>query len=230
MLDANFDERIGVGEIASFADVARAPVRRMSEPLSQTDILRFRERACRVAEQLFLESGPGAVTMRQVAAKLGVSHMTPYRYFRDRKALLAALKTAATDRLSEALELAETSASSSATGVAAINAAYVDFALEHPHRYRLAFQLDAGEPSQCPDLRRATQRLQSIMSRQAQHLSPTAPRASRLDVALWASTHGLLALELAGKLAPGATRRLHEPMVRALVLGLRTDPVDPPSQ
>ena len=44
--------------------------------------------------------------MRQLAAELGVSPMTPYRYFEDKDAILAAVRTRAFDRFAEALELA----------------------------------------------------------------------------------------------------------------------------
>ena len=46
----------------------------------------------RRAERLFAEHGVEAVTMRQLAAALGVSPMTPYRYFKDKDAILAAVR------------------------------------------------------------------------------------------------------------------------------------------
>ena len=42
--------------------------------------------------------------MRQLAAELGVSPMTPYRYFEDKDAILAAVRATAFNRLAEALE------------------------------------------------------------------------------------------------------------------------------
>jgi len=53
---------------------------------------------------LFAEHGPEAVTMRQLAAELGCSPMTPYRYFRDKDEILAAVRASAFDRFSDALE------------------------------------------------------------------------------------------------------------------------------
>ena len=57
----------------------------MPRVLSESDVADFRERLCDVAEKLFAEKGPDAVTMRQLASELGVSPMTPYRYFADKE-------------------------------------------------------------------------------------------------------------------------------------------------
>jgi AcrR family transcriptional regulator len=71
--------------------------------LSPEDVSSFRDRLCQAAERLFAEHGPNAVTMRQLAAELGCSPMTPYRYFKDKDEILAAVRAAAFDRFSEAL-------------------------------------------------------------------------------------------------------------------------------
>ena len=42
--------------------------------------------------------------MRQLADALGCSPMTPYRYFRNKDEILAAVRTAAFDRFAAALE------------------------------------------------------------------------------------------------------------------------------
>ena len=43
----------------------------MPRILSESDVADFRDRLCEVAEQLFAEKGPEAVTMRQLASALG---------------------------------------------------------------------------------------------------------------------------------------------------------------
>ena len=49
--------------------------------LSEAEIEAFRHRAVIAAMKLFAERGYQGVTMRSVAAALGVSAMAPYRYF-----------------------------------------------------------------------------------------------------------------------------------------------------
>ena len=44
--------------------------------------------------------------MRQLAAELGVSPMTPYRYFEDKDDILAAVRANGFNRFAEALETA----------------------------------------------------------------------------------------------------------------------------
>ena len=63
---------------------ARARVRRGIA----ADADRLRDELLAAALSLFIESGLEAVTMRAVATKVGVSAMTPYRYFEDKGHLL----------------------------------------------------------------------------------------------------------------------------------------------
>ena len=78
----------------------------MPRILSETDVADFRARLCAAAEDQFAEHGIEAVTMRQLAAALGVSPMTPYRYFRDKDEIIDAVRTSAYDRFADALEAA----------------------------------------------------------------------------------------------------------------------------
>lgn len=56
----------------------------MTRPLTEADKAAFRDRMCDVAEMKFSQQGFQAVTMRDLAAGMGVSSMTPYRYSRTR--------------------------------------------------------------------------------------------------------------------------------------------------
>ena len=63
---------------------ARARVRRGSE----ADADKLRDELLAAALALFMEGGVESVTMRALATKVGVSAMTPYRYFEDKNHLL----------------------------------------------------------------------------------------------------------------------------------------------
>src|SRR5271163_4617485 len=119
----------------------------MPRTLSPADVEAFRTRLCDVAEKLFAAHGPDGVTIRQLADALGVSQMTPYRYFKDKDAILAAVRTRAFNRFAAAMETAErksakvrrkpsgSAAKKSALGAGSANA-YVEFALRKPAAYR----------------------------------------------------------------------------------------------
>ena len=78
----------------------------MPKTLSPADIEAFRNRLCDIAEDRFAAHGPHGVTMRELADAMGVSSMTPYRYFEDKDAILAAVRTRAFNRFAEAMETA----------------------------------------------------------------------------------------------------------------------------
>ncbi len=178
----------------------------MPRLLSQTDISDFRERLCEVAERLFAERGMEAVTMRQLAGELGVSPMTPYRYFKDKDDILAAVRANGFDQLSGALETARASGANPRAGGAAVADAYISFAFEHPAAYKLMFDCDQPNAEAYPHLVAAVSRAPGD--------------AGQIGTLFWAAAHGAVVLELAGKLPPGAARETHHHMTSALRRGL----------
>ncbi len=52
---------------------------------------------------MIAEVGPSAFTLREVARRAGISHNAPYRHFREKEELLAAVATEGFERLAEAL-------------------------------------------------------------------------------------------------------------------------------
>jgi AcrR family transcriptional regulator len=196
----------------------------MPRVLSETDVADFRERLCEAAEKLFAEKGPDAVTMRQLAAELGVSPMTPYRYFQDKDDILAAVRTNGFNRFAEALEIARASARSARAKGAAVGEAYVTFAFEHPHTYKLMFDLNQPHEDKYPELMAAGRRAKATMGAWIKDLEGEdvlAGDPEQIGVMFWAATHGAVVLELAGKLPAGAARKLHHELSSTLAKGLR---------
>jgi AcrR family transcriptional regulator len=198
----------------------------MPRVLSETDVADFRERLCEAAERLFAEKGPDAVTMRQLAAELGVSPMTPYRYFQDKDDILAAVRANGFNRFADALEAARSNASGARAKGAAVGEAYVDFAFEHPTTYKLMFELDQPHEGDYPELVEAGRRAQETMTGWVKDQIAAGVFAGdpqTIGMMYWASTHGAVVLELAGKLAPGTARKLHHELSTTLAKGLRAD-------
>ncbi|HEY8572116.1 TetR/AcrR family transcriptional regulator [Phenylobacterium sp.] len=191
----------------------------MPRVLSESDVADFRERLCGAAEKLFAERGPDAVTMRQLAAELGVSPMTPYRYFQDKEDILAAVRTNAFNRFAEAMEAAREGRSGVEVGDA-----YVTFAFEHPHMYKLMFDLNQPHEGDYPELVAAGTRARATMSawvNDAIAAGKVQGDPEQVGMMFWAATHGAVVLELAGKLPPGAARELHHALSSTLARGLR---------
>jgi AcrR family transcriptional regulator len=165
--------------------------------------------------------------MRQLAADLGCSPMTPYRYFKDKDEILAAVRTAAFDRFADALETAFIDAGDAdpAARSQAVGRAYVGFALAEPHAYRLMFDLMQPGEEAYPDLVRATERARSTMTEHLRGLMPEAAFAEKAKVLghiYWASIHGVLMLHLADKLSPGVeVGDLIEATMRTVERGVR---------
>ena len=196
----------------------------MPRVLSETDVAEFRDRLCEAAERLFAEKGPDAVTMRQLAAELGVSPMTPYRYFRDKDDILAAVRTNGFNRFAEALEEARARPGSARARGAAVGQAYIDFALGHPHTYKLMFDLNQPREADYPDLVAAARRARETMSDYVKDLVADGVLVGdpeQVGMMFWAAAHGAIVLELAGKLPPGAARGLQQALTAALAKGLR---------
>ena len=198
----------------------------MPRVLSDTDVADFRERLCEAAERLFAEKGPEAVTMRQLAAELGVSPMTPYRYFQDKDDILAAVRANGFNRFADALEAARERATSPRAKGHAVGEAYVNFAFEHPTTYKLMFELDQPHEDHYPELVAAGRRARETMTGYVDdQVSGGVLKGDPATIGMmfWAATHGAVVLELAGKLAPGTARRLHHELSATLAKGLRAD-------
>ena len=176
--------------------------RRLPKVLSEDEIAEFRDRLCDAAERMFAEHGAEAVTIRQLAAAVGVSPMTPYRYFDDKDAILAAVRARAFDRHAQALEQAYAQSPPIARP-AALAEAYVRFALENPEAYKLMFDIRQPNEDRYPDLVRAGERSRRTMTlhmddeiaagRMTGDPAPTA-------YMYWAALHGPLMLQFSGKL------------------------------
>ena len=194
----------------------------MPRVLTETDVADFRDRLCEAAERLFAEKGPDAVTMRQLSAELGVSPMTPYRYFEDKDDILAAVRTSAFNRFAEALEKARDGAPDARTRGHVVGEAYVRFAMENPHSYKLMFDMNQPNVEKYPDLIAAGQRARATMTdhvKDAIAAGLYAGDPQQIGLLMWAAIHGVVVLQLAGMLPPGADLYLALNAVLARGLG-----------
>jgi AcrR family transcriptional regulator len=196
----------------------------MPRVLTESDVADFRERLCEAAERLFAEHGPEGVTMRQLAAELGVSPMTPYRYFKDKDAILAAVRANGFNRFATALEAAYDAAGDPVSRSRAVGNAYIAFALREPAAYKLMF--DLMQPDECdyPELIEAGERARRTMTRHIEGLIEAGllnGDPNMIGHIFWSALHGLLVLEFAGKLSSKIDpQRLRDEMLSVLIRGV----------
>jgi AcrR family transcriptional regulator len=176
----------------------------MPRILTQSDVSDFRERLCDVATRMFDARGPEGFTMRELAAELGVSAMTPYRYFKDKEDILAAVRARAFNRFATALETALASDGDAAHIPGTAFRAYADFAFGEPAAYKLMFDLTQPDESLYPDLVKANARARAIMTDNIRLMVEKGIFEGDPELighVLWASLHGAIVLKLSGKLS-----------------------------
>jgi AcrR family transcriptional regulator len=128
--------------------------------------------------------GIGALSLREAARRVGVSHNAPYRHFPHREALLAALAAEGFEMLGE--ELQQRSGRE-------LGEAYVRFALAHPQRFRLMFG-GVLPHAKYPALRTAAAAAHQALLEAFKDL----PQPALAAAAAWSLVHGLAQLILDG--------------------------------
>ena len=205
----------------------------MPAALSSDDFEAVRARIGAAAAGLFAAGGAGAITMRDIAKKLGRSPMGLYRYFADRDEILAFVRAEAFDRFADALETAFASGGDAFARARAVGRAYIDFALQNPGAYRLMFDLDPPDEAKHPELRRTAMRAGETVTRHVTDLAAAGIVHGDPVVignALWAASHGVIVLHLAGRLPPGmSVEELYFETMRLTFRGARMSATKPAS-
>jgi AcrR family transcriptional regulator len=91
---------------------------------------------------LIRELGRSEFTLREVARRAGVSHAAPYRHFRDKSDLLAAVAEEGFERLTASIRIAADRGRQPFERLQNAGVAYVDFALKQPEHFSVMFSVD----------------------------------------------------------------------------------------
>src|SRR4051794_5864575 len=113
----------------------------MSKFVSAAPLSDPQQRIVQASVQLIEEAGVGALSMREVARRAGLSHQAPYHHFDDREAILGAIAQQGFRMMSDAFERALEAHEPSLPGrIAAAFQTYVEFALQNPAHFRVMFR------------------------------------------------------------------------------------------
>ncbi|KPM52608.1 TetR family transcriptional regulator [Frankia sp. CcI49] len=160
------------------------------------------------AVALLDEGGPGAVTLREVGRRAGVSHNAPYKHFADKEALLAAV--AARELAGQGRAVRDRLAGPQPPGgvVRSIMHAYVAWALAYPARFKLVYGAWTRGSAELGEAAAATRSAFVSAVAEAQQAGQLpAGDPERLTALLLALAHGAVDLALAGHLAAAGKGR-----------------------
>ncbi|MFB7588254.1 TetR/AcrR family transcriptional regulator [Streptomyces sp. NPDC056169] len=166
----------------------------------------LRQSVLAAALDVIAAEGPGALSLRDLARRAGVSHAAPAHHFKDRTGLLTAIAAEGYDLLADALadtpELRE-------RGVR-----YVRFATEHPAHFQVMFQpelLRTDDPALLAAKERASAELRAGVAG-----LPDVPDARTAGIAAWSLAHGFATLLLTQNIASALGDRNPEEYFRSL--------------
>lgn len=210
----------------------RAPAPPSPKPAGQYHHGDLRRALLDGALRLVEEQGVAALSLRELARRLGVSHAAPGHHFPDRLALLVAMAAEGFERLAADMEAAAEAAPSGPARLRAVGEAYLRFALDHPSHLQVMFGPEVGGMKvRPPELRAPSERARSILDGTIEALAELpprtrgAPRDPFVEVhtfATWALLHGAARLWIDGPLRAsmerrGADRTRFEELARAAI-------------
>jgi AcrR family transcriptional regulator len=137
----------------------------------------LREALIEAALRMFTQHGGEAVSMREVAKRVGVSAGAPFRHFASRTALMTAVAEQAMSRLRDEIvrALAESSSNDPLDRFRALGTAYIRWVVHNPEHFKVISNRNLIDFDGSKSLRRNNDEIRSLMEElltQAQHRAP----------------------------------------------------------
>lgn len=201
-------------------------------------------RAALISEGLEMTrgEGPSALSLREVTRRAGVTPAAAYRHFRDRAALMGALGQEIQERMAQRMRERIGEPGSSGTGaetpvelVARAEAAlqrlrgvglgYIEFAIEEPGWFELAFFGEAGAADRLPleEVPPFAELLAALEECVATGALP-AYRRPGAEFSCWSAVHGCAELMVHGPLRgaePPVMQQVAQRVVDDIITGIR---------
>jgi AcrR family transcriptional regulator len=205
----------------------------MPKILTPNDVLQFRQRLCDLALKAFAEQGVEGMSLRGLAAAAGCSRTTPYRYFKNKADILAAVRQNQFQRMADEAETVAGNVSAPDERLTALARAYMSFALATPDAYRVMYAVNQQDEQRYPELVRQINRAQQpMMTAVSDALESGFIKGDPTNImhVLWAGLHGIISLHLADKLHMGRDiDELAEVMIRSLSRAVASKPSAQPA-
>lgn len=138
--------------------------------------------------------GAGDVTLREAARRAGVSHNAPYRHFKDKAEILAALAEEGFRELTSALRAARVDREDREERFVQTGLAYLRFARQRPGHVEIMFGPYVAK-SRTRELQQAANETFQVLKEMAGDAGVTdVVQARRLGIVVWSFLHGLATL------------------------------------
>ncbi|MFJ4870669.1 TetR/AcrR family transcriptional regulator [Streptomyces sp. NPDC088757] len=169
----------------------------------------LRQAVLAAALDVIAAEGPGALSLRDLARRAGVSHAAPAHHFKDRTGLLTAVAAEGYDLLAGAL--------AGAPELRERGVRYVRFAVEHPAHFQVMFQPELLRADD-PDLRAAKERASAELRAGVAGVADLdgVPDAREAGIAAWSLAHGFATLLLTRNVTDALGGRDPEEYFRSL--------------
>lgn len=172
--------------------------------------------------EILSKRGVGALSLRSVAQRVGVSHTAPYAHFADKQALIAAISTAGYERLYEAIRAVVAEHQHDPARQLLEGAwAYVQFGLDDPAHFKVTLSGVVEKEQDYPAFVEVSKKTfgQVVAIVQACQARGALPKGEPELVAIgvWSMMHGLVSLVLENQIPHRLVDRLS---VRGLLIAM----------
>lgn len=156
----------------------------------------LRESLLAAAVELVAKDGPDAVSLREVARHVGVSHNAAYRHFVDREELMRAAAARALTGFGEYMAACiravgdDDGIEPAYDRLAACGRAYVEFAVDNPGLFRMICAFPLGEIAPDSDVMHPYAQLSAQLDELVTVGAVTAERRANAEIAAVSAVHG----------------------------------------
>jgi AcrR family transcriptional regulator len=182
----------------------------------------LRNALVKAALALVEKQGAEAFTLREVARRAGVTHAAPYRHFRTKAALLAAVAEEGFRGLLASLEVsAERAGPELLAQFRGTSVGYVRFAINNQAHFRVMFgpfEALAEHPGLAKATRDAFEFLLNLIKACQQEGSIRQGNSEEIALSCWSLVHGIASLLVNGRLEVGEEKEMESLALRATAL------------
>ncbi len=156
--------------------------------------------------QIIAERGVENLSIREVAKKTGVTHQAPYRHFKDKSALLAALAQDGYEKLYVQMNNALEGAQNPLIQLHKLGESYLLWAFNAPDHFRLMFSHNTPDFAISQDLQTAANNISSlvyaVVGKNQEANIIRANTTESIARQFWAAVHGVSILFINGQFKP----------------------------